>query len=268
MSAFSFGSYLPGNSPIHQLDPRTKLLLGCAFIVITLCASNAAALGVIALFVGGFYLLSRIPASKAVKSLAPLLLIVVVASVLNLFVVQGGAVLFEWGFIRISEGGVQSCLFIGARLTLMMLGMSLITLTTMTLDITEAFEKLLSPFARIGLPAHELGMIMGIALRFLPQFADELVIIHRAQVSRGAALAESPLKGLRMITALLIPLFTSAFRHAETLSAAMDARCYHGGVGRTRLHPLRFTYRDGVAVAALAVLLGGVLVANVLGIHN
>lgn len=266
MNVFSFGSYYPAESPLHRMDPRAKLLLGCAFIIAALCAHTTAALGVVALFVAGFYLLSRIPLGKAAKSLAPLLFIVVVASLLNLFVVQSGPVLFEWGFIQISEGGVNSCLFIATRLVLMMLGMSLVTMTTMTLDLTEALERLLSPFARFGLPAHELGMIMGIALRFLPQFASELVTIYHAQISRGAALARGPLQGMRMLTSLMIPLFTSAFRHAETLSAAMDARCYHGGVGRTRLHPLSFSARDGIAVLILSCMAIGIGCANMVAL--
>lgn len=264
MNVFSFGSYYPGDSPLHRMDPRAKLLLGIVFIVVALAARNAAALGAVAVFVAGFYLLSRIPLKYVAKSLAPLLFIVVVASLLNLFVVQGGPVIFEWAFIRISEGGVQSCLTIAARLVLILLGMSLVTMTTMALDLTEALERLLSPFARFGLPAHELGMIMGIALRFLPQFASELVTIYHAQISRGAALASSPVRGMRMLSSLMVPLFTSAFRHAETLSAAMDARCYHGGAGRTRLHPLKFSARDGGAVAVLAVLAACVGAADVL----
>ena len=242
MNAFSFGSYYPGESPLHRLDPRAKLLLGCAFIVVALCARNVAALGAVAVFVAAFYLASRIPLGYAARSL------------LNLFVNQEGAVLVEWAFIRITAGGVGACLFIAARLVLILLGMSLITMTTPTLDLTEALEKLLSPFARFGLPAHELGMIMGIALRFLPQFATELVTVYHAQISRGAGLDGSPVRGMRMLSSLLIPLFTSAFRHAETLSAAMDARCYHGGEGRTRLHPLKLSARDGVAAGVLAVL--------------
>ncbi len=265
MNVFSFGSYYPGDSPLHRADPRGKLLLGCAFIVIVLCARTVAALGVVALFVAAFYLLARIPLGNAARSLAPLLFIVVVASILNLFVVQEGPVLIEWAFIRITQGGVFACLFIAARLVLMMLGMSLITMTTMTLDLTEALERLLSPFARFGLPAHELGMIMGIALRFLPQFASELVTIYHAQISRGAALADTPVKGVRMLSSLMVPLFTSAFRHAETLSAAMDARCYHGGIGRSRLHPLRFSAIDGAAVAVLVCMAIGVGLANIFG---
>lgn len=261
---FSFGSYVSGTSCVHRLDPRTKLIAGCAFIVVLLCAKTAAALAICAVFTALCYALAQIPPSKAARSLAPLMAIVVIVAVLNLFVTQGGQVLVDWGILRISEAGVQTCLFMGARLTIMMLGMSLITLTTMTIDLTEAFERLFSPFARFGLPAHELGMIMGIALRFMPQFANELVTVYHAQVSRGAKLSNSPVKGVRMLSSLMVPLFTSVFRHAETLSAAMDARCYHGGEGRTHLHPLHFAPRDGVAAAAVALLACCVAALNVL----
>lgn len=263
-NVFSFGSYYPGESVIHRLDARAKLLLGFVFIIAILCAGNFAALGIVAAFVVFAYALARIPAAKALRSLAPLLAIVVIASVLNLFATQGGAVLFEWWFIRISEAGVHACVFIAARLLLMMMGMSLITLTTVTLDLTEAVERLLAPFARFGLPAHELGMIMGIALRFMPQFASELSNLHHAQVSRGAALSSSPIKGMRMLSSLMVPLFASVFRHADTLSAAMDARCYHGSTGRTRLHPLKFGARDAAAAAAMAVLCAGIAAATIL----
>lgn len=253
---FSFGSYVSGTSCVHRLDPRTKLIAGCAFIVVLLCAKTAAALAICAVFTALCYALAQIPPSKAARSLAPLMAIVVIVAVLNLFVTQGGQVLVDWGILRISEAGVQTCLFMGARLTIMMLGMSLITLTTMTIDLTEAFEWVLKPFARFGVPAHELGMIMGIALRFMPQFANELAVVYHAQVSRGARLSSSPARGVRMLTSLMVPLFTSVFRHAETLSAAMDARCYHGGEGRTHLHPLRFAPRDAAAAAFMAVLAG------------
>ena len=192
MRGFSFGSYVPGTSPVHKLDARAKLLLGCAFIVITLNARSFLALIPVALFVVGAYALARIPADKALRSLAPLMFIVVIASIMNLFVVQGGPVYFEWAFIRISEQGVFTCLLIACRLLLMMAGMSLVTLTTMTLDLTEAFERLLSSFARFGVPAHEIGMIMGIALRFMPQFATEFSSIREAQLARGAGLKRSP----------------------------------------------------------------------------
>lgn len=250
---FSFGSYYPGDGVLHRLDPRTKLLLGFAFLIVALMARSFAPLGVIALFVAVLYVLSGVPAGKALRSLAPLLAIVVVVALLNLFTGTGGRTLVQLGFVRITEGGVCSAAFTAARLTLMMAGMSLITMTTMTLDLTAAFEHLMMPFARFGLPAHELGMILGIALRFIPQFATELSDTYRAQVSRGASLSRGPLGSIRLLSSVAVPLFASVFRHAETLSDAMDARCYHGEQGRTRLHPLRFQRRDGIAAAVFAV---------------
>ncbi len=137
------------------------------------------------------------------------------------------------------------------------------TLTTTTLDITDAFEHLLGPLRRMGVPAHEFAMVMGIALRFLPQFIDEFQTIRAAQLARGAKLATSPVKGgLAGLTSLLVPLFSSAFRHADTLSAAMDARCYHGANGRSRLHPVAFARRDALAVLALVVALAAVIAAS------
>ena len=263
-TAFSFGSYYAGNSIVHQMDPRAKLTLGIAFLIIVLCAQNFWALACIFMGVAGMYVLSHIPAKHALQSLAPLLFIVVVASILNLFVIQDGNVVIHWWFITITSGGIYSCAFIATRLLLMMMGMSLITLTTTTLDLTEAFEQMLRPFARLGLPAHELSMIMGIALRFMPQFAQEFVTIYRAQISRGARMSRGPFKTARMLSSLMVPLFTSAFRHAETLSQAMDARCYHGNQGRTRLHPLHFETYDFIAFCACAGMAICVIAINVL----
>ncbi len=261
---FSFGSYYPGESPLHKCDARAKLGLGFVFLVVALLARDFAGLAVIAVFVGMLYAVSRIPFGKAMRSLAPLMAIALICALLNLFVDQSGTTLFKWGIIEISTGSVRSCLFIGCRIILMMMGMSLITMTTTTLDLTAAFERLLGPLARIGVPAHELGMIMGIALRFMPQFATELSNVYHAQISRGAALDGSPVKGLRMLSSVAIPLFASVFRHAETLSAAMDARCYHGEVGRTRLHPLHYSKYDAYALVAFAALVAGVIAANIL----
>ena len=261
---FSFGSYYPGDSPLHKCDARTKLTLGFVFLIVALMAQGFAGLGVIAVFVAFLYVVSRIPFGKAMRSLAPLMAIALICALLNLFVDQSGETLFKWGIVEISTGSVHSCLFVGCRIILMMMGMSLITMTTTTLDLTAAVEQMLHPFARFGVPAHELGMIMGIALRFMPQFATELANVYHAQISRGAALDGSPVKGLRMLSSVTIPLFASVFRHAETLSAAMDARCYHGKEGRTRLHPLSLAPRDGVACALVAVLLACVIAVNIL----
>lgn len=260
--AFSFGSYWPGSSPLHRLDPRAKLALGMCFLVVALLAQSARALAVLAAFVVALYLVSGVPAGRALRSLAPMLPIVVLVCVLRLFTEQGGETLAQWGAIRVSAGGLWSCLSTAVRLTGMMAGMSLVTLTTTSLDLTAAFERLLSPLERLGVPAHELGMMMGIALRFMPQLAEEMRATYAAQVSRGARLAGSPLKGARMLTSVAVPLFAGVFRHAETLADAMDARCYHGERGRTKLHPLRLARRDAVAAAVVALLCVAVLMAN------
>ncbi len=262
MEAFSFGSYYPGDSVLQRLDPRTKLVGGLAFLIVSLLARSFAGLAVIGLFTAALYLVARIPAGRALRSLAPLCAIIVVVALLRLFTDDGGRLLFELGFIRIYEGGVYACVFTSVRMLFMMCAMSLVTMTTMTLDLTHAVERLLSPLQRFGVPAHELGMMLGIALRFMPQFASELQTTYRAQVSRGARVASGPLGGIRMLSSVSIPLFASIFRHADTLSAAMDARCYHGEQGRTRLHPLHFGTRDGVAAALLAALAAVVILVG------
>lgn len=258
-----FGKYWPGTSPVHRMDPRAKLLLSLAVMAIIFVAQTFWGLAVCAVFTASFFLAAKIPLGKALKSIAPLAFILVITSLLNVFFVQGGTVYFEWWIIRISEAGLVQAAFIAVRLFLLLINMSLLTLTTATLDITDAFEYLLKPFSRIGVPAHELSMIMGIALRFLPQFATELQTVYRAQISRGATFAASPFKGgLRTLTSLMVPLFTSAFRHAETLSLAMDARCYHGGPGRTRLKPLSYGPLDRNAAVVLAFMFVIVFATN------
>ena len=190
MEAFSFGSYYPGDSAIHRLDPRTKLLLGFAFLITTLTVGSFCGLVPVAIFVVLIYTVSRVPARRVLSSMAPLLAIVAVVAVLNLFSDQSGRILWQLGFLQISEGSLHSAVFMACRLTLMMAGMSAITLTTPTLDLTAGFERLLAPFARVGLPAHELGMIMGIALRFMPQFATEMKQTADAQATpRSSSLA-------------------------------------------------------------------------------
>ena len=258
MEAFSFGSYYPSDSAIHRLDPRTKLLLGFVFLITTLTVGGFRGLAPVAIFVVLIYAVSRVPARRVLSSMAPLLAIVVVVAVLNLFTDQSGRILWQLGFLQISEGSLHSAVFMACRLT----GMSAITLTTPTLDLTAGFERLLAPFARVGLPAHELGMIMGIALRFMPQFATEMKQTADAQASRGARVTGGPLGGVRMLGSVAIPLFTGVFRHAETLSAAMDARCYHGEQGRTRLHALAFRRGDALAAVVTMLLLACVIVVN------
>lgn len=256
-----FGRYWQAESPIHRLDPRTKITGTLVLVVSLFCAGSYAGLAVIAAAMIAVFLMARVPLLQALRSILPLLFIVALTVIFNLAFVQGGTVYADWGWLVISEAGVQTAVFMGIRLTLLLLSGSLLTLTTTTIDITEATESMLKPFARLRFPAHEFAMILGIALRFLPQFANEFGIIRTAQLSRGAKLASSPLhSGMSGLTSLIVPLFTSVFRHADTLSQAMEARCYHGGTGRTRLHPLQFARRDAWAAIVLAALLAAGIV--------
>ena len=260
-----FGRYWEANSPIHRLDPRTKIVGTVLLIVAVFCAGNFPALGLIAICMISMFVIARVPLFQALRSIAPLSFIIVLTALFNLFYIQGGTVYADWGWLVISEEGVRQAVFMAIRLTLLLLTGSLLTLTTTSLDITEALERLLMPLARIGVPAHEFSLVMGIALKFLPQFADEFRVIRSAQLARGAKLATSPTKsGIAGLTSLLVPLLASAFRHADTLANAMDARCYHGAQGRTRLCPLSFTRADACALAFFAAMLAIVLVISML----
>ena len=258
------GRYLERSSPVHRLDPRVKLLAALVVIAALLVAGNWWSLMSCAVFIVGFYAAAEIAPLSALRSVAPLLFIVIITALLNIFFVQGGDVYVSWGPMQISAEGVHAAAFMSARLVLLLLGVSLLTLTTTNLDITEAFERLLSPTHRLGVPAHELAMIMGIALRFLPLFAGELTTIRRAQIARGGRFTLwPPAAGLRSLSALLVPLFASAFRHSDTLAEAMEARCYHGALGRTRLHPLRLGLRDAIAGMAVCAMLATAIVITV-----
>lgn len=265
MGKIVFGRYYPGTSFVHKMDARTKLTLMLVFMVAALCCTNPASLAVCAAFTFVFYCAGRIPPRVAIGAVLPLSFIVVLAMLANLLFIQTGTIYVDWGFFKITEGGIRQCLFMGARLTLLLFGACLVTLTTTTLDVTDAFEAMLAPFARFGMPAHELSMIMGIALRFLPQFMEELAYTRSAQISRGARLSEGSLsERVDALKALFVPLFASVFRHAETLAGAMDARCYHGGPGRTRLSELRYGWRDAVGASTFALMVIGIIACAVL----
>lgn len=263
-----FGQYWAANSPVHAMDSRIKLTALLVVMIAIFAAASFTALGVCALYIILFYVIARIPFQQAFKAIAPLAFIVVITALLNMFFVQGGPVYFQTGPLEISQLGLHNAAFLGLRLTELLFAASLLTLTTATLDLADAFEAMLAPLRRVGFPAHECAMIMGIALRFLPQFIEEWRTIRAAQISRGAHVGkQSPAAGLRMLTSLMVPLFTSAFRHADTLSAAMDARCYHGAEGRTKLKPMQYTQRDTLGTILVFVLLISVIATNTLLAH-
>ena len=242
-------------SVVHRMDPRVKLTLLLVYIAIALLAKSWLALGVLAAFTVAFFAAARISVREALGAWLPLSFIVLLTLIANLFFVQGGTEYVSWGFIHISHDGVHQALFMGARLSLLLFAAVLLTLTTTPLDLTDGMESMLAPFKRIGVPAHELSMIAGIALRFLPQLNTEFKQTRAAQLSRGAKLGTGHMgERWRALKALLVPLFAGAFRHADTLAAAMDARCYHGTDGRTRLHPLELSARDAWGTAAMLLL--------------
>lgn len=259
-----FGTYYETESPIHALDPRTKFLCALIATIIGFFAWSPAALGVLCLFTAVCYVIAKVPFKTAVRAVAPLMFIVVITMILNLLFVSGGDELVNAGPILITTQGVHDAIFFGIRLTVFLLIMCLYILTTTTIDIADSFEKLLAPFRRLGVPAREISLMMGIALGFLPQFSREFSNIRRAQQSRGSKLPTAHTRRAVGLTALLVPLFSSVFRHADTLSQAMDSRCYRGGVGRTRLKPMAFTSKDGIAALAIAVLLAAVVACNFL----
>ena len=257
------GQYYPAQSVIHRLDPRIKLLGSIVLMIIILCAHSYPMLGVEALCLLGITLCAHIPLRALLSSIAPLAFIVVITALLNIFFVQGGTIYLAWGPIVISQDGIAAALFLCCRLLLLLISGSMLTLTTTTLDISDACETLLDPLKRFGFPSHECAMIMGIALRFLPQFIEESHIIKDARISRGAeSLTQG---GVKAITSRLIPLFTSAFRHADTLALAMDARCYHGGEGRTHLSPLKLATRDYASLGCMAAIIAGSFLIGLIG---
>ena len=260
-----FGRYWAAKSPVHALDPRMKLVM--TLLLIIGCFIPDAWLGqaIIAVFLIVVYRLSKIPVRAAIRTVLPLMFIVVLTMLFNLLWTQGGDVYVHWGIIQISQAGVYACFYFGVRLTLLLFCACLLTLTTTILDITDASEMLLDPLRKVRVPVHELTMIAGIALRFLPLFAREAATIRDAQLARAAVLSYNPFRGgIRTVSSLVVPLFSSAFRHAETLSNAMDARCYHGGEGRTRLYPMRSTWRDWVALGIVCALIAILVIVRIL----
>lgn len=256
----TIGQHLPGNSVLHRMDPRLKLVLVIAYIVLLFVAANPVGLTLCLVLLAVLYRLAKIPLRLIGKSLKPILPIVVFTAVLNLFFITGqGAPLWHWWIFSIYREGISYAILMAVRIVALIAGTSLLTYTTSPIVLTDAIERLLGPLAKLRLPVHELAMMMSIALRFIPTLIDETDKIMNAQKARGAQLDCGSLK--QRITALvpiLIPLFISAFRRADELAMAMECRCYRGGAGRTRLKVLRFTGADWAALAVSLLCLSGI----------
>jgi len=259
----TIGQYFPGDSCIHRLDARTKILLTIGFIVALFLPKNPVGLLAGVLFAAMGYLLSGVPIRMALKSLKPVVPIIVFTAVLNLIFTQGGAVLLEIGPVSVTRRGVLMAAMMIVRILCLITGSSLLTYTTSPIELTDAIESLLSPFKRLHLPVHELAMMMTIALRFIPLLIEETDKIMSAQKARGADMESGgAIRRAKALIPVLVPLFVSSFRRADELALAMECRCYHGGEGRTRMKQLRYAPRDYAAFAVMAALLVLVVLLN------
>lgn len=251
----TIGQYLPGDSFIHKLDPRIKIILSFIFIVAVFIVDNFEGYVLIAIFTFATILISKVPFKYIFKGLKPIIWIIVFTAALNLWLTPGN-IIYQLGPIKISDKGLSLAIFMGFRLIFLIIGTSLLTLTTTPISLTDGIEKLLNPFKTIGLPAHELAMMMTIALRFIPTLLDETDKIMKAQMARGADFESGNiLKRAKNLVPLLVPLFISSFRRADDLAMAMEARCYRGGEGRTRLKQLKIQRRDYAAVFIMLLLI-------------
>ena len=262
----TIGQHFPGNSLVHRFDPRLKLVLTIAYIVLLFAASNPLGLTLSILFLGVMYKMAKIPVKMIGKSLKPILPIVLFTAVLNLFFVSGeGDPLVHFWFLSIYAEGVRYAVLMAVRVMALIAGTSLLTYTTSPIVLTDAIEQLLKPLGKLHFPVHELAMMMSIALRFIPTLIEETDKIMNAQKARGAQLDTGKMTDrVKALVPVLIPLFISAFRRADELAMAMECRCYRGGTGRTRLKVLRCEKQDyidlAVCIACFAVILASRLV--------
>lgn len=259
----TIGQHFPGNSILHRCDPRLKLIATIAYIVVLFVAANPLGIALSIALLAALYAVGRIPFRMILKSLKPIVPIVLFTAVLNLFFMTGeGEPLLRLGFLQIYAEGVSYAVLMAVRVMALIAGTSLLTYTTSPIVLTDALESLLRPLARLHFPVHELSMMMTIALRFIPTLIDETEKIMNAQKARGAMLDSGTfLERIKALIPILIPLFISAFRRADELAMAMECRCYHGGEGRTRLKVLRFTRQDFLC-AAVFTLAMAVIVAT------
>lgn len=257
----TIGQYIPSESVIHQLDPRTKIMATIFFITSLFLVRNFTAYAVVFGLILMITFLARLKFSFLYKGLKAVFVIILFTAVLNLFITRGaGEPLVQLGFLRIYREGLRLAIFMSLRLILLIMGTSLLTLTTSPIELTDGIEKLLNPFRRFGVPSHELAMMMSIALRFIPTLMDETDKIMKAQMARGADFESKNLvKKAKSLIPILVPLFISSFRRAEDLAMAMEARCYRGGEGRTRMKELAYRKRDYIAYAILIVYLALVI---------
>ncbi len=252
----SLGQYFPGNSVIHRLDPRVKLVLVIAIIVLIFMMDTLIGNLVVFAFLVATVILSRVNVKFVLRGLKPLWFIILLTFVLNTFFYSGGTELFSWWIFRVSQEGLMSAVHLAVRLIFLITATTMLTLTTSPIALTDGIESLLKPLKAVRFPVHELAMMMTIAMRFIPTLIEETDKIMKAQTARGAEFdSGSIFKRAAGMVPLLVPLFVSAFRRADELAFAMESRCYHGGEGRTRMKIMHMRLRDGIAMAIVAGLI-------------
>ena len=255
MSAFNItlGQYIPGDTCIHRMDPRTKLLAMVLFILLIFLVNRIELFILPASLLVLMFVLAKVPFTYLGSSLKPMRMLLIFMFLINLFFTPGTDVLFSWKFIRITREAVRQAVFISIRLVLLISGTSMLTLTTSPLSLTDGLERILSPLKIFHFPSHELAMMMTIALRFIPTLMEETDRIQKAQMARGADFESGNLFArAKAMIPILVPLFVSAFRRADELAIAMESRCYHGGEGRTKMTQLHFHAIDLIAILVLS----------------
>lgn len=261
-----FGQYYPQKSFVHRMDPRAKIVLMIAYIVAIFVADNFFGLAAVTLFLIVTVIFSRVPFGSVLRSVKMILFLIVFTAILNLFFysTEGVHLIWQWGILALSWESIVNMIFLAFRLFLLVMGTSILTLTTAPVELTDGIESLLKPLKYIKFPVHELALIMSIALRFIPTLMDETNRIIAAQKARGADFETGGLfKRAKAMIPVLIPLLVSAFRRAEELGDAMDARCYSGAKGRTKYKKLTFTWRDLAATLVVAALITGIVLLNI-----
>lgn len=263
----TLGQYFPGNSFVHRLDPRTKLLFLIVYIVALFTANGWITYGLILVFLITVISVSKVPLKSILSGMKPLLLILIFTGVLNIFFTPGQTVWVSVGFVKITQEGVIRAIFMMGRILMLITGTFLLTYTTSPIALTDGLESLLNPLKKLHFPVHELSMMMCIALRFIPTLIEETDKIMSAQKARGADFETGNLfHRVKALVPILVPLFISAFRRADELATAMECRCYQGGDGRTKMKLLRFHRGDVIAFCAAALLLGGVVVLRIIAL--
>ena len=262
MRDITIGQYYPADSVLHRLDPRVKLVGTFAFLVSLFVGKGLAAYAIATVFLAAVIKLSKVPFKMIMKGLKAIIIILLITVSFNLFLTDG-EIIFQLGFLKITKEGVSVAFFMALRLIYLVVGASLMTLATTPNDLTDGLESVLSPLKKIKVPVHEISMMMSIALRFIPILMEETDRIMKAQKARGADFETGNLiQKAKSMVPLLVPLFISAFRRANDLAMAMEARCYRGGEGRTKMKPLHYEHRDRIAYLILAVYLVIMIIAG------